>query len=71
MTLSNIRLCSCCMYPVWDTGTKLEVDEWRQWSWDDILEQGSSCDFIPCNVCKEEAEELGITLEELHQRKEI
>jgi hypothetical protein len=52
-----------------DTRKQLEVEEWRAWSWNQLL----TCAFLKegCNVCKEEAEELGITLEELHQRKEI
>lgn len=68
-TLANIRLCSCCSLPTWETGKKLEVSEWRNWTWLEIAAQTSAHAHIPCNDCTDEADDQGITVEQLRERK--
>jgi hypothetical protein len=60
----TLAKCSCCSTPMWSDGQKMQVDEWR-------VNTLYNCENAPlsiCNDCTDEADDQGITVEQLRER---
>lgn len=60
----TLAKCSCCTSPMWSDGQRMEVSEWRKLSW----EHRSTAPLSVCSACTDEADDLGITVEQLRER---
>lgn len=60
----TLAKCSCCQQPMWSNGGLMWAGEWRRFSAAELLNAPLSV----CNPCKDEADDQGITVEQLRER---
>lgn len=59
----TLAKCSCCQSPMWSDGQKMQVDELRSMR---LLREDDPLSV--CNDCVSEADDQGITVEQLRER---
>lgn len=60
----TLAKCSCCGMPMWNTGEVMFTNEWRRFSYDQVMVAPLSV----CDGCTDEADDQGITVEQLRER---
>jgi hypothetical protein len=60
----KLAKCSCCYRPMWSTGQIMDAREWRRYSYNAL----HNAPLSVCTQCTDEADDQGITVEQLRER---